>query len=139
MLTYYEDKVCPLCKREFKALVDISGTQIDMRLDLKPIGPISAPLLVPVCPNCKFVIYDDIIVEDEVLQCKGIIESDEYQQHSERASYYLFGLLFQKLGKNELNVAHLFLKASWQEEEDETYYKEDLELSLNYFEKFHQD
>lgn len=135
----YNKFVCPVCNGEFEALVDISGTQVDLRLDLKPLGPISAPFLLPVCPDCKFVIHDDTIPETEIAQCKTIVESEPYRQCVERASYYLLGRLYQQLGKDNLTLAHIFLKASWQEEDDETKLKEDLELSLKYFRKYLTD
>lgn len=128
--------VCPVCSGEFEALIDLSGTQFDQRLDLKPVGAISAPSLIPVCPECKFVIYDDTISEAEIAQCRSIVESEQYRQYVERASYYLLGRLYQQLGKDHLTIAHVFLKASWQEEDDVAKLKEDLELSLEYFGKY---
>ncbi len=130
------EKSCPLCEKVFKCELDMSGTQFGMRLDLKPLGPTAAPWRIPVCPKCHFVLYDDQIRAEELAKCKEIIRSDAYKKQSGRASYYLLGLLFEGLKKNPLDIAHIFLKASWQEESDEKKLKDDLEHSLHHFELF---
>jgi tetratricopeptide (TPR) repeat protein len=131
------EKTCPLCKEKFKCVLDMSGTQFGMRLDLKPIGPIAAPWRVPVCPKCHLVIYDDDKIPDaELAKCKAIVESDEYKKHTARASYFLMGLLREGLEKDSLGTAHVFLRASWQEEGDKKLHAEDLERSLMHFEAY---
>ncbi|WP_415407919.1 hypothetical protein ACLHDG_05140 [Sulfurovum sp. CS9] len=130
------EKTCPLCEKVFKYELDMSGTQFGMRLDLKPLGPTAAPWRIPVCPRCHFVLYDDEIPTEELAKCKKIIQSDAYKKQSKRASYYLLGLLFEGLKKNPLDIAHIFLKASWQEESDEKKLKDDLEHSIHHFELF---
>jgi len=133
------EKTCPLCEEVFKCELDMSGTQFGMRLDLKPLGPTAAPWRIPVCPKCHFVLYDDEIPAEEFVKCKEIVRSDAYKKQSGRASYYLLGLLFEGLEKNPLDIAHIFLKASWQEESDEKKLKDDLEHSLHHFELFLKD
>lgn len=130
------EKTCPLCEKVFKCELDMSGTQFGMRLDLKPLGPTAAPWRIPVCPRCHFVLYDDEIPTGELAKCKKIVRSDTYKKQSGRASYYLLGLLFEGLKKNPLDIAHIFLKASWQEESDKKKLKDDLKHSLHHFELF---
>ena len=130
------DKTCPLCAEKFTCVLDFSGTQFGMRLDLKPLGPIAAPWRVPVCPVCHFVIYEDKIPEADLPKCKEIVGSEEYKKHSGRGSYFLVGLLFEGLNKEPLTAAQAFLQASWQGEGDKKLNQEDLERSLKHFESF---
>ena len=130
------EKTCPLCAEVFEYELDMSGTQFGMRLDLKPLGPTAAPQRIPVCPRCHFVLYDDEIPAEELAKCREIVQGDAYQKQSGRASYYLLGLLFEGLEKDPLDLGHIFLKASWQEEVDEKKLKDDLEHSLRHFEAF---
>lgn len=128
------EKTCPICSHTFSCIMDMSGYQSGMRLDLKPLGPTPAPWSIPVCPKCSFVIYDEEIPAEELAQCKEIIKAESYKIHSDRASYYLLGLLYEGLGKEPLDIGHIFLKASWQEESDKVNLKEDRERSLKQFE-----
>ena len=130
------EETCPLCGEEFKCEVDRSGTQLDTRLDLKPLGLIAAPWRVPVCPRCHFVFYDEEIPAEELAKCRSIVQEDAYKKQSGRASYFLLGLLYEGLKKDPLEIGHVFLKASWQEEPDEKKLKEDLERSLKHFEAY---
>lgn len=131
-----ESKTCPLCETTFQAILDASGTKMGMRLDLRPLGRIAAPWRVPVCPNCHFVIFAKEIAEEHVEQCKRIVATEKYKQHSKRASYYLMGLLFEGLKKDPAQIAHAYLKASWQEESHPKKLKEDLELSHKHFAQY---
>lgn len=129
-------KTCPLCKHDFTCQLDMSGTQFGMRLDLKPLGPITAPWRIPVCPKCRFVLYDDDIPADDLEKCKEIVHGDAYKKHSTRASHFLLGLLYEGLGKKSLEIAHVFLQASWQEEAEEENLRDDLRRSLGHFDAF---
>ena len=129
-------ETCPLCKTEFKARIDLSGSSFGMRLDLKKLGPISSPWRIPVCPKCKFVLYDKDIPKEDLAKCKAIVESQDYKQHGDRASYFLLGLLYEGMGREHLTTAHTFLKASWQEEGTEKYLKEALGRSLTHFDEY---
>ena len=130
------EKSCPICSHTFTFMMDMSGYQSGMRLDLKPLGSTPAPWSIPVCPKCSFVIYDEEIPTGELAHCKEIIKAESYKIHSDRASYYLLGLLYEGLGKEPLDIGHVFLKASWQEESDKANLKEDRERSLKQFEAY---
>lgn len=127
---------CSICDHTFTCILDASGYQSGMRLDLKPLGPTPAPWRVPVCPECHFVIYDKEIPDEELVLCRAIIAKDEYKKYEERSSYFLMGLLFEGLDKGPDTIGHTFLKASWQEEKNEKMLKEDMERSLKNFELF---
>ena len=130
------EKTCHLCDTKFKTRMDASGTSFGMRLDLKKLGPIASPRSVAVCPNCHYVLLGDDLTEDELAKCRQVVESKEYKEHSGRASYFLLALLYEGLGRESLDIAHTYLKASWQEENDEKHLKEDLGMSLKNFEAY---
>ncbi len=127
---------CPACCHAFTCMMDMSGYQSGMRLDLRPLGPTPSPWSLAVCPECGFVLYEDDIPAEELAKCREIIAKDGYKRHSARASYFLLGLLYEGLEKESLDIGHVFLKASWQEEQEQSLLKEDLERSLRHFEVY---
>jgi len=137
-LTIYEaDKTCPLCAAEFNAHLAGSGTQFGMRLDLKPLGAIAAPWPVAVCPKCHFVLLGEDFSDSELAKLKAFVQTKEYQAWGEtRSSYFLVAKLLATLGRDDLTLAHVYLKASWQEERKKKFLTEDLQLSLKHFEAF---
>ncbi len=125
---------CPICSKIFYARLDLSGEQSsEMRLDLKPVGEVSWPWLLPDCPTCGFVVYRLPVPAAELARCREITASEEYKKARAHSSYYRVGLLYLRLGLPVYSVANSFLKASWQEESEPARLKEDLELSLKYF------
>lgn len=129
-------KTCPLCQTQFQSLEDMSGTQFGMRLDLKPIGPIAAPWSVPVCPQCDFILFKNDISPEEIVKCKNIVASANYKNLKKRASYFKMGLLFESLNRDSLIIAHTYLKASWQEENENIHMKECLEKCLKHLDAY---
>jgi len=124
---------CPVCGNIFYARLDLSAAGSEMRLDLKPVGELSWPWLLPDCPKCGFVVYRLPVPAAELARGRVITASEEYKKARARSSYYRVGLLYLRLGLPVYSVANSFLKASWQEESDPARLKEDLELSLKYF------
>lgn len=137
-LTIHEaDKTCPLCTTEFKARLAGSGTQFGMRLDLKPLGAIAAPWPVAVCPKCHFVLLSDDLSDSDLKMLKAFVQTKEYQAWGEtRSSHFLMAKLLAALGRDDATLAHVYLKASWQEEGKNEFLTEDLQLSLKHFEAF---
>ena len=130
---------CPLCKTKFKAILDASGSSFGRRLDLKPIGAIVAPWRLPVCPKCKFVQFKDAdkFKADELKALKKYVESDAYKSISPKeSSYYRVARMFEHLKKPAIEIAHVYLKASWQAEGDERQHKACLDKSLEHFVRF---
>lgn len=137
MTVFMSDETCPLCKTEFKAELAGSGTQHGMRLDLKPLGPIAAPWPVPVCPKCHFVLFSSELEKTDLAKLNKYVQSKEYQDWGKtRSSYFLMAKLLSQLGKEDISIAHVYLKASWQEEGSDKHLKEDLELSLKHFDAY---
>ena len=127
------DTTCPLCEHRFVAYVDISGTQFDTRLDLRPIGAIGSPALIPVCPKCRFVIYQDAIPEKELEACRKVVNSEDYRKQSDRPPYFLLAILFEGIHKDPLTTGFAFLRASWQEEGDVDKYRENAKRARRHF------
>ncbi|OGS04583.1 MAG: hypothetical protein A3J70_01110 [Elusimicrobia bacterium RIFCSPHIGHO2_02_FULL_61_10] len=125
---------CPVCGKTFYARLDLSGEQSpEMRLDLKPVGEISWPWLLPDCPKCGFVVYRLPVPAAELAKCREFTATEEYKKARAHSSYYRVGLLYGRLGLGDYALANSFLKASWQEESDPAKLKEDQELALKYF------
>lgn len=124
---------CPLCGKIFYARLDLSGVGPEMRLDLKPVGELSWPWLLPDCPKCGFVVYRLPVPAAELARSREITASEEYKKARARSSYYRVGLLYKQLGLSDYAVANSFLKASWQEESEPARLKEDQEFALKYF------
>ncbi len=127
---------CPLCSHGFQATVDMSGTQFDMRLDLKPLGPIPAPWKIPVCPQCGFVVFDEEPAAETAAKYEAIVQSDAYKALADRPTYRRLGLLMAELGRDPYLVADTYLKASWQEEMAPERYREDVDLALQYYDQW---
>jgi hypothetical protein len=129
--------ICLLCKTKFTAIMDASGTSWGKRLDLKPLGAIRAPWRLPVCPKCRFVEYKDKIDAEELRRVQEYVNSDEYKSiPAQESSYYLLGKIYEHLRKPPLDIAYVYLKASWQVGSDAKRHQAYLEHSLTHFTKF---
>jgi uncharacterized protein (DUF2225 family) len=131
------DMECPLCHTEFRATVDLSSSRQGMRLDLKPVGPIEAPWKLPQCPGCYFIVYKHDLNDQEIDQLRNIVNSDAYKNLlADNSTYYLLAKLYEQVGMADLEIAHTYLKASWQVEKDKPKCARYLEASLKKFEAF---
>jgi len=124
---------CPVCGHSFYAKLDVGDAPHDIRLDLKPIGDVPAPWLLPDCPACGFIIYSINIPKAELARARAITASEDYKKNLQRSSYFRLGLLYAGLDKPPFVVANAFLRAAWQEENDPIKIKEDLGFTLKYF------
>lgn len=112
-----EEFTCPLCGTKFKAIVDCSGTVLDRRLDLKPLGAIAAPWRKPVCPACHFVLYSEQEKPaEDIGKLRKIVGSEEYKKlvREGHTSYFLWGAIREKTGADHFDTGWTFLQASWQ-------------------------
>ena len=128
------DTKCPICLTEYTATLDASGYKEDLRLDLKPLGHIAAPFKLPVCPTCHFVLYQPEFTKERLALYKNYVYSTEYKKFAaERSSHFLLGKLFEKAQKDATSLGTVYLQASWQEENHPARYREDLMLSLRFW------
>lgn len=115
-----EDFVCPLCTNRFSTFMDASGTQMGMRLDFKPLGPIAAPWSVAVCPRCRFVLYQGArgtYTKAEVKDLKAFVASPSYAGLPTNApSYQRLALIREHLKQPSADIGWAWLQASWQVE-----------------------
>lgn len=90
-----------------------------MRLDLKPAGPGAAPASLHKCPNCHFIVYSKDLKNGDRQKLLKLINSREYRHISvDNPTYYLLAKIYEATGKDDLEIAHAYLRASWQVEHD---------------------
>jgi hypothetical protein len=109
------DATCPLDGTTFRAFVAESGSRFGGHLDMKPYGPIAAPLPLPRCPTDGLVLYKAEFSAGEITKLKPFVASPEYQVlligHKD---YYLATRLMRHLGDSEEQIAWTLLRATWQ-------------------------
>jgi uncharacterized protein (DUF2225 family) len=130
---------CPICKTKFTTGVSSGGGFIStQRLDMKPIGPISAPNPRPVCPKDHFVFYKYNLTEKEAEHLRSFINSQEYQGLvKDYPHYYLIAKIYEFLGESEFKIAYTYLQASWEvEKSSRDQYEQCLKASLEHYQKF---
>jgi uncharacterized protein (DUF2225 family) len=131
------DITCPMCHTTFKAVIDLSSSRQGMRLDLKPVGSIPAPWAIPKCPKCGFIVYKQEWEEEEQLQVQQFVNSDEYKTLlTDNSTYYILAKIYEHVGMDDLEIAHTYLKASWQVEHDKVKCAKYMTESLKHFEAF---
>lgn len=128
----YDRTVCPVCLEDVPYNSEMSATIVDISLDMKPIGMVTAPATIPDCLKCGFVIFKSSASGPELAQYRDIVSSVEYRGIRDRSSYYRLAFLSKKIGRNPMEVAGAYLHASWQEEQQPERFKEDLELTLEH-------
>ena len=129
---------CPICKHKFKHPFHFSGT--DYRLDLKPMK--EGPARLPECPQCGFVMYNlfEKYPDDKELErSREIVTAPEYTELRRRPAWRRVAFIFEKLQKDESEIGLAFLMASWQEEANKEFYRDDLEKSLAHFTAYLND
>lgn len=123
--------VCPFSGQSFFALREKSGTQICLRLDMKPIGFIGAPPLVPVCPDHRFAVYKTAFSPEEIGRLRPWVESDEFRAlAAEESPYFRIARTQEQLGEPHAAILHSYLAASWQVESDPDRYRRYVALTL---------
>ena len=134
------NRVCPLCKTNFDEVVIMSATQFGMRLDLRPLGAITSPTPLAVCPKCGLAVWkdqNDSYSADELKQLRGIVESDQYRTlDAKTPSYQRLAKLYEGLNRPPDDIAYAYLMASWQTEREEKLNRALLAKSLEWFQKY---
>lgn len=109
-----ENFICPIGGKKFSQLMDSSGTSFGQMLDLKPIGPISAPWSLAVCPDNQFVMYKDKFTDDEIKTLTAYVQSAEYQKIINEETYYRAAQLKRVVNESTGDIALTLLEATWQ-------------------------
>src|SRR5262245_45312529 len=118
------ERVCPFTGTKFRAHVDASGTRLCLRLDLKPIGLIGAPVELPVCPDDGFVVFKEEFSAGEVERLRPWVESQEFRRlATNESTYYRKAATLRKLGAPSGEVAWALVQASWQVDDDAKKYE----------------
>jgi hypothetical protein len=124
-------RVCPFTGTEFTAEVEASGTRFCQRLDMKPVGAIGAPPLVPICPDDGFVVYKETFGAEEVSTLRGWVESDEFRRITTKESpYFRIAKTLERLSAPDDEVAWAYVQASWEIESDPETYSRYVEHAL---------
>ena len=118
-LTYGDAEfTCPIGGEVFTSQVVGSYSRFGTRLDLKPLGALVAPLPIPVCPGNGFVMYKETFSKEELAKLTSIVESDAYRDaRKQHTDHYMAAFLLEKMAPVALDLAHVYLKASWEAEE----------------------
>jgi len=124
-------KTCPVCLSDFFYRVQMSATVFDTGLDFRPVGMIMSPPPLPVCGECGFIAYASTASARDLASWRAAADSEEYRALSGRSSYYRLAFLAGRLGGEQpFNIANIYLKASWEEEDEPEKMLEDLRLAL---------
>ena len=108
---------CPIDGKRFTAMIDGSGYQEGVRLDLKPVGPTPAPWIIPVCPKCHFVVFTEELEPGVKERLRPFIYSKEYKRLArEHSPYFLLARIHEFLGEDDESIGDAYLQASWEVE-----------------------
>jgi hypothetical protein len=129
------DFTCPIDGTQFESKKMMSSYQSGMRLDLKPLGAISAPVPIPVCPTDGFVLSD--YKPEEIERLRPFVMSKEYQDLTDKTPpYFRLARIREFLAHKPEAIGLAYLQASWEvENHDPVAHDEYLKKSLQFFEK----
>ncbi len=107
--------VCPLDGEKFKTFLAMSGMQVGIYLDLKPVGPIAAPWPIAKCPTSGFVIYKESFSAREITKLRSYVATSDYQAlQRTQTNYYLAAKLQGFLNVPHREVTSTLLRATWE-------------------------
>lgn len=119
------DVICPLNGEEFESTDWKSGSSDALRLDFKRLGRFPQPILLPVCPESKFVVYKNSFSDEEIKRLNQYINSPEYHAIRDiHVAYYRLAETYKYIGVNDLRIADAYLKATWQLHDDDKRYRD---------------
>lgn len=111
------DIPCSLCGLDYQSPFPVAYSQRGMRLDFQPIASSPAPWPLAACPQCGFIQFTHQLTDEEKSILEAFVRSAEYKALIEtRPTYYRLAKLYEALGKDDLEIGHAYLRASWQEE-----------------------
>jgi len=112
---------CAICEEQYEATLTASYTQLGQRLDLRPVGHLTSPPRIAVCPKCGFVDFRDgeMYPKDELKELRDFVLSDDYKKLVKTDTpYFRLAKIDERLKKPQQEIAYRYLQASWQVEEE---------------------
>jgi hypothetical protein len=115
--------LCPVCGTSFPGVAKQHSAVWGIRLDLRTFGKaVRDPPDLPMCPNCRFVIFKTSFTDTELARLRAYVASDPYKKIEARhfSYYYLAKILEAKavpLKDGSYSIAHAYLQAAWQAED----------------------
>lgn len=138
---------CSIGGEEYKYSELLSMTTHGMRLDGKPVGPLSFVHAPRQCPGNGLVEFKDNFSKSELKKLKKIIESKEFKEaRQNKPVHYLLFLELDRGGFNKQHAAYALLQSTWNalistasiDYENETN-KQILQEFVNYIDKNSKD
>ncbi len=129
---------CALCGAQYESSFPVAYSQRGMRLDFQPLASSPSPGPLAACPQCGFIQFTSELPGADAAKLKDYVRSPEYKALIEtRPAYNRLAKIFEALCKDDLELGHVYLKASWQEERgrsaDDAKIRECLKASLAHF------
>jgi hypothetical protein len=143
--TYTEKITCPLNGKTTTIMKYGSYNFVGRRLDTKSMllgSPQVLPL--PICKENGFAIYKNDFNDVELEKARELVSSAKFRRLSKiHTSHYMGAFEAEFLGESQFKIAHLYLIASWETEENKTrrtrvYMSQSLRHFLLYL-KFHDE
>lgn len=118
-LTFSEEEfVCPIDNSISQRIVVNSYTVFDTRLDFRPVGAPMSPPPIAVCRSNGFVLYQEGFTEDQLVQLRAIVASDEYKTlRAENGDWFMAGYLAERMGMAPAETHWMYLYAAWADED----------------------
>jgi hypothetical protein len=114
--------VCPIDGKKFKVNTVLSGTELGMWLDMKPIGPTPAPWPLEKCPDNGFIIYKQNFSKAELETLRPYVQSDGYRALLDsHTNYYVASRLQIEARESSARIATTLLRATWEARGQEQY------------------
>lgn len=109
-------EVCPLDGTRFQRAGDLVDGATSLRLDLRPVGRSSEPLVR--CPRCQFVPGPEEPKPEELARLRTLVASPEYLEEARgRSDHALRARILTALQPASSEAAFEWLRASWELED----------------------
>ena len=134
-LTWHETTAtCPLTGEIFAYREVNSWYQSGMRLDLKPLGALVAPVPPPVCPGSGFVMYREGFSEADIAFFRNLVTTREFRNiRDNETDYFVAAYEAEQNGEDPLEVAFLMLQATWEAEAEPARYDRYVRFAVTHF------
>ena len=126
---------CPFCNSKFNGYIEASYSQFGVNLDFKPCGAMAVPDLLPSCPKCQFVFFDNTFSKNDIENLKTIFETDNiFQKEPNMPKYYYLAKECELVNKNKEQIIYYYHSAIWENENNDLFNKIS-DIIIEYFDK----